>query len=219
MDFLLYLQIKTFLDMIFEKNDIQLVPDNTRCHTGGAEGADTVFEIESMKRGCKVLAYSYKTTYHKSPNKVEISELDYQEGIQKIIEANKTLSRWGIKKYMNLLARNWSQVKWSDQIIAIGTIINPGEKNLKGYKSAAKIQTIDGGTGYACQMAIDAGKSLFVFDQLKRKWFRWSYTVECFVECSCPGIQAQNFAGIGTRQINESGVAAIKEVFELTFCV
>ena len=191
---------------------------DTTCHTGGAPGSDTVFEETSIEYGIRVCAYSYKTEYHKSPNKVEISDEDYNEGVQEINKANKSLGRYGISKYMNLLARNWVQVKKSKQIFAIGTIVEPGSKNAKGYYSKSRYQTVDGGTGYAVQMGINNNKDVYVFNQANNRWYRWSYNTMSFVKCEkIPTIDVNDFAGIGTREISENGVRAIKELFENTF--
>ena len=186
-------------------------------HTGGAVGSDSYFEELSLKMGIRVRAYSYKTKYHTSPNKVEISDEDYNDGVQEINRANKSLNRWGIHKYMNLLARNWAQVKYSKQIIAIGKIVNPGQKTERGY-CRSKHQSVDGGTGYAVQMAIDHQKEVFVFDQFDEKWFRWSYITMTFIESECPKISG-DFAGIGSRQLNQSGMNAINNVFKKTFSI
>ena len=134
-----------------------------------------------------------------------------------MIKANKILSRWGIEKYMNLLARNWAQLKYSDEIFAIGNIVDPGKKSKKGYLSKSKIQTVGGGTGYACSMAIQNNKPLYVFDQDLSKWFRWSYSTHSFIEIDPPKISSNNFAGIGTREINDNGINAIKNLYERTF--
>lgn len=190
---------------------------NITCHSGGAEGADSFFESIGEKYGVKTKAYSYKTHYHNSKNKVEISDEDFSEGIIEINKANKILCRYGISKYLNLLARNWSQVKYSDQIFAIGHINEPGKKTIKGYYSKSKIQTVDGGTGYACTCAIIHNRPLYVFDQDKDKWFRWSYTSLRFIEVKDPKITFENFAGIGTREIKENGIKAINELYERTF--
>lgn len=199
---------------MFDLPEIDL--NNLTLHSGGAEGSDLYFEELAIKVGIKVRAYSYKTRYHNSPNKVEISQEDYLEGVSEINKANKSLGRWGINKYMNLLARNWSQVKYSKQIIAVGEIVNPGEKTSKGY-CRSKHQSVNGGTGYAVQMGIDHKKDVFVFDQNKQIWFRWSYSSYSFIECDCPKIIHQDFAGIGTRSLNDFGKAAINEIFEKTF--
>lgn len=189
---------------IFDK--IEIDRSKMICHSGGAKGSDTIFEELSIKYGIKVNAYSYKTKYHTGPNKVEISDQDFEEGVIEVKKANKILMRWGIAKYMNLLARNWAQVKYSDEIFAISKIVRTG-----------KVETVSGGTGYACAMSVQNNKPLYVFDQTDRKWFRWSFSKEEFIEIEPPKISSNNFAGIGTREINEYGITAIKELYERTF--
>jgi hypothetical protein len=188
-------------------------PEETTCHSGGAEGADTIWETFAALYGLKIKAWSYKTKYHKSPHKVEVSEDDYKEGIEKIKKANKILGRQNIEKHMSLLARNWAQVKYSEEIFAIGRIVKEGDTSSKGYSVKCKSPTVDGGTGYAVQMGIQAGKTVYVFDQKKEKWFKWSYIIDNFIECRTPSIQTDNFAGIGTREINLAGEKAIEDVY------
>ena len=201
---------------IFDMKPINL--ENLVCHSGGAEGSDIAWEKIGEKFGIQTRAYSYKTQSHQSPNKVEISDEDYTEGVVEINKANKWLNRYGIHKYMNLLARNWSQVKYSDQIFAIGTIIKPGEKNNKGYYNKGKYDMVDGGTGYAVMMGINHNREVFVFDQIRDKWFRWSYSSLTYVEMKeIPLITYQNFAGIGTRELEPNGLKAIRDVYEKTF--
>jgi hypothetical protein len=201
---------------IFDRIELDL--NNIICHSGGAQGADTYWADIGKEYGVKTRAYSYKTKYHDSPDKVEISDEDYNEGISQVNKANKILGRFGIHKYMNLLARNWAQIKYSDEVFAIGTIVEPGKKGSRGYYNKSKYQVVDGGTGYAVQMGINASRKVFVFDQDKDKWFRWSYSSLSFIELSdVPDIKTQNFAGIGTREIKQNGIKAISEVYNLTF--
>ena len=167
------------------------------CHTGGALGSDNLFENLCIEQGIEVRAYSYKTPYHKSPNKVEVSDIDFLEGVERVKIANKTLKRRGYQKYINLLARNWSQVKYSDTIIAVSVINN---------------NMVNGGTSWAIQMGIDCGRPVFVFDQNLSTWFRWSYISQNFVRCDKP-IITENFAGIGTRKLNTNGIEAINSIF------
>ncbi|MEM8520627.1 hypothetical protein [Flavobacterium sp. PL12] len=177
-----------------------------RCHSGGAIGADIHFEYFGALYGVKTLAYSYQTPYHKSINKVEISESDFQDGIQKIAPANQSLKRKVNVKHLNLLARNWQQIKNADQVFAVSKII---------FKN---IECISGGTGWAVQMAIDHHKEIFVFDQVQNAWFEWSYSDSkfCILE-SCPKITSLNFAGIGIRKINLNGINAIEELYINSF--
>ena len=67
---------------IFEKFEIDL--KNLTCHSGGAVGSDNFWDQIGSEFGVKTRAYSYKTKYHNSPNKVEISEEDYLEGVEMI---------------------------------------------------------------------------------------------------------------------------------------
>jgi len=205
------------IDIFNMENKLDLT--NITCHSGGATGADFFFfETIGENYGVKTKAYSYKTKYHTTENKVEISDTDYEEGVKEITKANRVLSRYGIHKFMNLLARNWSQVKYSDEVFAIGTIVEPGKKGSKGFYNKSEFQVVDGGTGYAVQMAINNGKFIYVFDQDKDKWFRWSYTSLKFIEVTKPlKISYENFAGIGTREIKPNGIKAIEDIYKLTF--
>ena len=201
---------------IFDKKPINL--DKLVCHSCGAECSDTAWEKIGEKFEVTTKAYSYKTPKHISPNKVEISEEDYKEGIIEVNKANKFLNRYGIHKYINLLARNWAQVKYSEQIFAIGTIIKPGSKNERGYYNKGQYDIVDGGTGYAVMMGVNNQREIFVFDQIKDKWFRWSYSTMSFIEISeVPSITSLNFAGIGSRELAPNGLKSIRQVYEKTF--
>lgn len=200
---------------LFDKQKINL--SKVTCHSGGADGSDTAWEKIGEKFGTKTKAYSYKTKKHESPNKVEISDDDYKEGVIEVNKANKWLNRYGIQKYMNLLARNWAQVKYSKQIFAIGSILKTGERGGKGYYNRGKYDVVDGGTGYAVMMAINHNRDVYVFDQGRDKWFRWSYTTLSFVEMvDGPVIESYDFAGIGTRELQPNGIKAIRDVYENT---
>jgi hypothetical protein len=201
---------------LFNKPKLDL--NNITCHSGGALGSDTSFELIGEEFGIKTKAYSYKTKYHTSTNKVEISDDDFNDGVKEIHKANKILSRYGISKYINLLARNWAQVKYSDELFAIGYIVKSGERGSKGFYNKSKLDVVDGGTSYSVQMSINYTKPVYVFDQNKDKWFRWSYISLSFVELlESPSISYQNFAGVGTREIKPNGILAIKKLYEKTF--
>lgn len=167
--------------------------------SGGAIGSDTIFESVALSYGYTVKAFSYKTSYHNSSNKVEISDKQYLEGIEHVKRANKTLKRKNISKYYPLLSRNYFQIKDTKQVFAIGT--------LKDFK------IVNGGTGYAVQMAIDNYKPVYVFEQDLNSWFEYSYNQKRFIKCSPPYITKDIITGIGTREINENGILAIRDLF------
>src|SRR5690606_12297999 len=76
-----------------------------------------------------------------------------------------------------------------------------------------------GGTGYAVGMAINNNKPVYVFNQTKGSyeigWYKWDNNSNNFVPIETP-ILTKNFAGIGTREINENGKQAIRDVYEKT---
>ena len=175
-------------------------------HSGGAIGSDTQWDTIGREYGM----LNNKHYYHgqKTPNgNTEITTAQFEEGKQKVLLANRTLNRKP-DNYMNLLARNWIQVKNADAIFAIGTIM----ENRK---------MVDGGTGWAVQMAIDSGKPVYVFDQNKKAWFSWEGSASdissvMFEQLAETPTLTKDFAGIGTRKISADGISAIRDVYEKT---
>lgn len=182
--------------------------DKYTCHSGGAIGADLKWELQGDKYGVKTIAYSFK--YHKteSNNQLILSEEELKEGWIHILKANENLKR-GISSHIEpyvyrLLCRNWFQVKNSEQIYAIGEL-------SKTKKS------VDGGTGWAVQMAIDNNKPVYVFDQPQNQWYIYLEPHKRFVEYYAIPQLTKNFAGIGTRGLTNNGVKAIEQIYERTF--
>ena len=172
-------------------------------HSGGAIGSDTYWDKIGREFG--FINHNHYYYGNKTPlGNVLISNEEFEEGKNKIYLANKTLNRRP-DKYMNLLARNWVQVKNSDSIFAIGSLLDE--------------KIVDGGTGWAVQMAIDHNKFVYVFDQNKIQWFLNKYENDKFEKFypyyEIP-ILTKNFAGIGTRKINENGIKAITNVYKYT---
>lgn len=188
----------------YEETFIEVLPQATAetppvkytNHSGGAIGSDSYWDEIGQQYGVQSNHY-----YHgqKTPKgNVEITEEQFEEGKQHVLKANETLHRKP-EKYMDLLARNYIQVKNADAIFAVGHLKNG---------------IVDGGTGWAVQMAIDDGKPVYVYDQERDRWY--SNIDGQWRESDIP-ILTPNFAGIGTRQINTKGVNAIKTVYNKTF--
>lgn len=194
-------------DMVMLKEQQSTVnnnPSQYTNHSGGALGADTQWDIIGAEFGMVNNKHYYSGS--KTPRgNVEITTEEFNEGRKMVMQANKTLNRRP-EKYMNLLARNWAQVKYSDAIFAISSLVN--EKSM----------IVNGGTGWAVQMAIDNNKPVYVFDQKLNKWFLLDKSLsQRPIELEDAPQLTQNFAGIGTREINEQGKQAIRNVYEKTF--
>ena len=175
------------------------------CHSGGCKGADMAWETIGEEYGVKTIAYSFEghTQYGKNRQILSVEELS--EGYEHVLEANKVMKRnpqYQPRYIKGLLCRNWFQVKNSDAIFAIGK-----------FESKTKVS---GGTGWAVQMAIDDNRTVYFFDQPTKTWNIFNYETKEFQVCDTP-VLTENFAGIGTREINDDGLKAIADVFEKTF--
>lgn len=169
-------------------------------HSGGANGADTTWDEIGFKYGMGNNNHYYYG--NKTPKgNVLLNDIQITEGISKARLAGKSLGKTPSKlETLNLLGRNWFQVKNADAIFAIGTVNETG---------------VEGGTGWAVQMAIDAHKPVNAFDQSSKQWYKYDYTNRKFIKQETP-VLTENFAGIGTRQLNDAGKQAIEDVYKKT---
>jgi len=185
-------------------------------YTGGARGSDHLWEKYGMEYGITTKSMSFKGHTSTSYNNIILSDIDLQEGWGMVLISSNKMNR-NINKVSyyirRLLSRNWFQVKETDAVFAIGRIVKPNDKGDR-YINRSNIELVDGGTGYAVMMAIDINKDVFVFDQYKKHWFKWDN--DKFIECDIP-VLTKRFTGIGTRDINEYGANAIKDVYFKTF--
>lgn len=165
-------------------------------HSGGAVGADYEWDRQGTRYGVVSRHYWYgkRTPY----GNVEITKAEFEEGIRHVLQANRRLHRRP-ERYMDLLARNWCQVKYAEAVFAIGHL---------------KRGIVEGGTGWAVQMAIDAGKPIYLFDQVFETWIKFVY--DDWYGCDIP-VLTPNFAGVGSREIEECGILAIKDVYKKSF--
>jgi hypothetical protein len=76
---------------------------------------------------------------------------------------------------------------------------------------------VKGGTGWAVGMAIEEGKPVYVFDQEKGQWFTYSPIWGFWIPLETTPVLTPNFAGIGTRELNDVGRKAIRDVYAKTF--
>ena len=179
-------------------------PKKYKLHSGGAIGADITWEITGRQFRLTEFNHYFMEGYKTPKGNSSIKMSDKLERLidTDLIKANKTLKRSYPTRnaYVNnLLRRNWFQVEKSESVFAISRIENG---------------LVSGGTGWAVQMAIDKGKNVFVFCQLVKKWHTYSSGSWIIVET--PTL-TENFAGIGTREIDESGIQAIDDVYRKTF--
>jgi len=179
-------------------------PSDFTGHSGGAIGSDTAWDMIGRQFGVTKFRHYYTEPYvtQKGNTPIPFEEAKL-EATPKLIKANETLKRRfpSSNVFVNsLLYRNWYQVKNSEEIFAVGTLLTDS--------------IVSGGTAWAVQMAIDDGKPVWLFDQKSERWKGFENGL--FLNCDAP-ILSNDFAGIGTREISNKGLDAIYEVYGVTF--
>lgn len=176
------------------------------CHSGGCPGADMMWENECAKYGIDTIAYSFHNHHHEGKNPKILTQTELHEGFEHVKIASKTIKRNVDNIFYpyirNLLARNWYQVKNSDAVFAVGKFQN------------FKENIVSGGTGWAVQMALDNNKPVFFFDQDTTYWFTYRRDLNRFSLMSSIPTLTEDFAGIGSRELESSGTTAIKNILK-----
>jgi hypothetical protein len=173
-----------------------------RMFSGGAEGSDSYWDDCAKQYGIEDRRHFWHG--QKTPRgNVELSEDELEEGWGKILDANQILQRRGIERYKNLLARNYHQVNGADVVLAVGFLDGSIPR---------------GGTCWATTIALMDGIEIYFFDQPQKQWYRIPPNQSIknefnWDEAAIPSLR-ETFAAIGTRDLQESGRSAIREVFE-----
>jgi hypothetical protein len=181
--------------------------NNYVCHSGGCPGADMEWENQGNGYDIKTIAYSFPRHIQEGKNQNILTQEQLNEGWEQVLLCEKLIKRPLHKiKYnqyvKNLLCRNWFQVKNSEAIYAVGTLVIGSDK------------IVDGGTGWAIQMAVNSRKPIYLFEQNFEQWLIYHYPENKFVEINSIPTLTTNFAGIGTRKINDKGIQAISDILK-----
>jgi len=174
--------------------------------SGGAYGSDMFWQKLGAKFGVRVKVFSFADHGGRNSARVVLTDEQLKQADEFLHKANITLKRHfpTSKSFVNnLLRRNWYQVKDTNGVFAVGRL-------------SSSRSTVEGGTGWAVQMAVDTKKPVYVFDIMSSSWKRFDYGKKKFLTCKVPRLTL-NFTGIGTRSLPENGKAAIDKIFEETF--
>lgn len=197
----------------------KLKPNEIVCLSGGALGADYYFKKACEHFGIKYIGWylGEQSRFNAPYGTNHITEIDEHEG--KIMAALAAKHNWGYK-YSSMsderLVRNWAQVKHTESVFAIGTLIDKGEKvfpNVVNDNRIALNPCVTGGTGYAVTMALFHKKPVYVFDQDRKQWFTYDYESNQWIYYDGIPKLTKVFTGIGSRKLNTYGLKAIESLF------
>jgi len=180
-------------------------PRRFRMHSGGARGAEAEFGACAERWGMQEANYTFEghRLLERQRGVVKLSDEDLKKGDFSLVYVSRRLGRVlsEIPLVRNVLQTIWHQINASSQVFVIGAIQEDG--------------TVRGGTGWGAELARLWKKPLFVFDQQRRGWFRWSGAAWEMVRP--PTITSENFAGIGTQNLTAEGREAILDLFQRSF--
>ena len=179
-------------------------------HSGMADGADTAWAEIADSMGIKTIGHSYKdhdriisktrpaleTRNELTKEQLEVADKFLKQASKGLSESYNPASL--TYNHVNLLRRNYYQVKDAEAVIAV-SILKPN------------LLKATGGTRWAVQMGIDKGVPVYVFDQAKKSWFKWDG--KKFVDSDLPP-KFKEFAGIGSRALTADGRKAIEEYLQ-----
>ena len=175
--------------------------------SGGAPGAEAEFGACAERYGVEEVNFTFEG--HRIARTRGVRVLNHEELLAGDVSL-AYVSRLMHRRYTDsatirkVLQTLWYQVNSGQEIYVIGVILDDG--------------TVRGGTGWAAEFAKLCNKPLFVFDQEKNEWFRWTGDEwQGAAGASRPVIAHAHFTGTGTRHITDGGKQAIEDLFSRSF--
>jgi hypothetical protein len=179
-------------------------PEDCILYSGAANGAEAAFGAAAERRGIAEVNFTFEGHNDARTRGIRVlTEPELKQGDVSLTYVSRLLNREfrDTRLFRRVLQSIWHQVNNGLEIFVVGQIQGDG--------------TVKGGTGWGAEFAKLCNKPLFVFDQGRRRWHRW--TGDEWDETSTPVIGQPRFTGTGTRFLEESGAEAIEQLFERSF--
>jgi hypothetical protein len=181
-------------------------PKRFKLQSGGARGAEAEFGACAEQHGLAENNYSFDghRMIERRRGVVVLSPDELKKGDFSLVYASRRLNRVlsDIPLVRNVLQTIWHQINAANEVFVVGALQDDG--------------TVRGGTGWGAELARLWKKPLFVFDQGKKSWFRWSGS-NWELMSAPPVIKSESFAGTGTQNLTEDGRTAIRDLFARSF--
>ena len=201
----------------------------TMAISGGDKGADTEFAKQLKKAGVSTVHYVPKggagsiTSRRVAGVPRELSEKESLNNIDILENASVGLNkRVPSDEYtLSLQLRNAEIVKKSSKIYAVGNLVDASSKTTYA-KQNPKLhnKVVEGGTGWGVEMAVNARKPVFLFDQKSKSWHMFNYKMKDggrFVPIVGTPELVKRPGVIGSRKLTLGGKKAIKQLVAKAF--
>lgn len=186
------------------RTPVALPPSQYTLLSGACRGAEEMFGAQAEKYGMQEINFSFAgRSVMRTRGLVELSDTELKQGgvNASYVEAQMHRSFSKTPQFQKMLQTIWHQVATSGEVFVVGLILPDG--------------TVNGGTGWAAELARTFKKPVHVFDQERKGWFTWK-DGEWAAE-PAPRITRTRFCGTGTRYLSEEGRQAIEDLFKSTF--
>jgi len=175
--------------------------------SGGAPGAEAAFGACAERHGIEEVNFTFDG--HGIDRHRGVRVLNHEELLAGDVSL-EYVSRLMHRRYTEsptlrrVLQTLWYQVNNGQEIYVVGAIQDD--------------DTVRGGTGWGAEFAKLCNKPLFVFDQEKNRWCRWTGSAwEPLAGADSPVITHPHFTGTGTRTLRDNAVEEIDRLFERSF--
>jgi len=172
-------------------------------YSGGLKGAEAAFGAAAERHGIQEVNFTFDGHRIERTRGVRtLSPAELLRGDVSLAYVGKLMHRHypDTDTFKKVLQVIWHQVNNAQEIYVVGTILDD--------------DTVKGGTGWGAEFAKLCNKLLFVFDQERNDWHRWTGAAW---EPAVPTIMHAHFAGTGTRYLDANGAAAIDDLFARSF--
>ena len=178
--------------------------DDCVLYSGAAGGAEAAFGAAAERYGIEEVNFTFEG--HNDARHRGIRVLTHEElrrGDVSLAYVSRLMHRSypDTPLFKKVLQTIWHQVQNAQEIYLVGKINDD--------------DTVTGGTGVAAEYAKILNKPVYVFDQDRDAWFRW--TGEGWKNEAAPVIRQPLFCGTGTRFLKPNGQAAIDALLTRTF--
>ena len=173
-------------------------------YSGAAQGAEAAFGEAAERHGIQEVNFTFEGHSDARTRGIRVlTTEELQHGDVSLSYVSRLMNRKypDTPLFRKVLQSIWHQVNNGQQIFVVGQILPD--------------QTVRGGTGVAAEYAKFFNKPLFVFDQERDAWLRW--TGDAFETVRDPLVSQPHFTGTGTRFLKDNGKAAIAALFRRTF--
>lgn len=172
--------------------------------SGGANGAEAEFGAAAERHGLCETNFTFSGhAPARTRGLMQLTDDELKAGdiSSTYLKAHMRRTYPETPTFKKVLQSIWHQVNTAGEVFSIGQI--------KADK------TVNGGTGWAVELAKHWNKPVFVYDQERRGWFTWKD--QDWVAIAPPKITRERFAGTGTRFLSDDGRDAIHELFDRSF--